>query len=307
MIILDYNGHPVLNERIIVIIGNGFVGSSIFETLIKNYNVDFQSFHLKWSEPVVLLDQLIFFFDLIKTKNPLQIDWIWSAGKAGFYSTEEQTKVEFETFSSVVSLLEDFRCRNNKINSVFHLVSSAGGLYEGQVNVGLNSRPLPLRPYGVLKLEQEEFVRCNFRGDYAIYRLSTVYGAAKKDQRKGLISVLIENTLNCRMTSIDARFDTIRDFVWVEDIAIFIVNKVLDKSNKCNNIYHLVSGKPTTIVEIINTIKKITNNTVLYSFIDKSKNNKQMSFSSKIIPVNWHQSSLESVVRKIYQQMQKQI
>ena len=42
---------------------------------------------------------------------------------------------------------------------LFFLVSSAGGLFEGQRNVGDRSQPSPMRPYGFLKLRQEKLLQ----------------------------------------------------------------------------------------------------------------------------------------------------
>lgn len=304
MVILDYTKHSIINNRIVVVIGNGLVGSAIVESISRVYPTDSKNLPLEWSDIHVFEAQLSSYFKIIIESTPNQIDWLWSAGKSGFYSTIDVTKDEFNIFEIFVKLLKSNKQINSsEIISIFHLVSSAGGLFEGQLDITLKNEPLPLRPYGQLKLMQEELVKSNFVNNSYIYRLSTVYGARKNNQRKGLISVLIENTLFCRMTVIDGLLDTKRDYVWVEDVASFIRDQVFDDLKGVVTPYFLVSSKPTTIIEIFNLVKKITNNTVLFRFNSQMSNSSQMIFSRTIMPMNWKPTSLESSIRKIYKQM----
>src|SRR5256885_1733395 len=82
-------------------------------------------------------------------------------------------------------------------------VGLVGGLFEGQRHIERDSVPEPRRPYGELKLRQEQLlasssaplVRC-------VYRLTSVYGHAHTRRRQGLIPTLVVNGLRHRVSTI---------------------------------------------------------------------------------------------------------
>ena len=304
MVVIEYENHIDQQNRIVFIFGNGLVGSAITLSLGTYSPTNTQSFKIDWSDFNLLKIQILNCFKSIKTCNINQIDWVWSAGKSGFFSTKDQTNEEYVFFKQFV----DFICEENRdcffeIPSYFHLISSAGGLFEGQINISSDSIVTPLRPYGELKLLQEKLIESHFPNSNIIYRLSSVFGVSLNNQRVGLISALIQNTLNCRMTSIQGVYDTKRDYVWVEDVAFFIADKIISGNLKTDSsIFLLASGKPTTIFEIIELIQKITNNKVLCNFDSTFQNSKQIVFLSNTIPENFRRTSIETSIRKIYLQ-----
>ena len=186
---------------------------------------------------------------------------------------------------------------------VFHLTSSAGGIFEGIVNISKDTLPEPKRPYGQLKLAQENLAKDFFPNNTRIYRLSSVFGNSINNQRVGIITALIRNTLTCRMTNIYGSFDTKRDYVWVDDLSNFIIEKIVLNRKSQGSLFFLASGKASSIYEIIELAKKITNVKVMYKLESSTQNNEQIVFSPSVLSEDWKSTSIETAIRIVYQQI----
>lgn len=286
-------------NQAIVIIGLGLVGSGIFNDLRKRLHSSSIDCTIDWSSSVSASQTLSDNLTKNITTSFDKIDWIWSAGKVGFTASEQDSQKEFQLFSCCIQTIKYFQQHyypNSK--HIFHLISSAGGLFEGQRVTSINTLPKPKRPYGILKLDQENLAKETF--SCYVYRLSTIYGYYKKDFRIGLIATLLKNTIYGKITVID-RPQTQRDFVWVEDMADFISQKVLDEfSILSSTVFFIVSGKPTTIYEIIANIQRITNNKVLQNYRFNNCNSETILFPPAIKPKTLRSTSLDVCIRKMY-------
>ena len=305
MLILSYHNGLYLQNRIVVILGNGFIGSSLSQKLMKYGPSEIKKYKIDWSNDEKFDEQIKqSIYHVQKTKNVKQIDWVWSAGKTGFGSSIEETDKEFKLFHSFLEMIKNESLSSlSTIPFVFHLTSSAGGIFEGVVNISKNTLPAPKRPYGQLKLAQENLARELFPNNTRIYRLSSVFGNSINNQRVGIITALIRNTLTCRMTNIYGSFDTKRDYVWVDDLSNFIVDKIVLNSKSEESLFFLASGKASSIFEIIELVKKTTNVKVMYKLEFSTQNNQQIVFSPSVLPKNWKSTSLETALRIVYQQI----
>lgn len=305
MLVLSYHNGLYLQNRIIVILGNGFIGSSLSQKLMKYEPSEIKNYKIDWSNDEKFSEQIKQSIHFIqKTNSVQQIDWIWSAGKTGFGSTTEETDKEFKLFRSFLEMIKNENLISlSSIPFVFHLMSSAGGLFEGVVNISTNTLPEPKRPYGQLKLAQENLAKEYFQNNTHIYRLSSVFGNSINNQRVGIITALIRNTLTCRMTNIYGSFDTKRDYVWVDDLSNFIVEKIVWNTKSEESLFFLASGKASSIYEIIELVKKITNVKVMHTLEFSSQNNQQIVFSPSVLPKNWSSTSIETAIRIVYQQI----
>lgn len=161
-----------------------------------------------------------------RMKNVSRIEAFWCAGRAGFSASEEEMHKEQLSYQAVVSEFE----KEDGIPISFNLLSSAGGLYEGMSGlVNESVSPFPKRAYGAYKLEQEHILQASAIA-FRIYRPTTVYGRAHTGSRKGLVSTLIDNTFNQVSTTIHANPDTLRDYVYVGDVARILVLNALSNS-----------------------------------------------------------------------------
>jgi UDP-glucose 4-epimerase len=306
MVVLTHCETHSSEKRVIIIFGVGLVGSAIVKslTLFEKFSVRKQKSDWRVSDNFQFqLNDLSNSLDVHKLK---QIDWVWSAGNAGFSSKENEVDTEFIFYRIFLEHINRFEEHfGMKGKSFIHLVSSAGGLFEGQRVISRDANPQPKRPYGQLKFRQENLLLDMFHDRYRIYRPSSIFGFYAKGQRVGLITNLIVNTLRSKVTSIYGKIDTQRDYVWCGDVADFIARKVWfnfqSKEDGSNETHFLISAKPTSIFEIIYTIQTITNLKVLQKFDKTFSNSDQIIFSRNIIPEGWSSSSLNTCIRKIYQ------
>jgi len=293
----DYKG----NTYPVVLIGRGLIGTSIEQELIR---ADFlKLLHLKpeWNDEYVISNQLISLIEICTGYNANRVNIIWAAGKAGFEAKNEQTFHELITFQKIVNDLT--LINQKKISIKLHLISSAGGLFEGQCNVNSKSKPYPLRPYGFLKLNQEKTLfdlnDVKRRLNYNIYRLSTVYGYAHEGSRIGLISNLVINSLKNRETIIYGHYNTMRDYLWVEDLAKFIANEILS-DYQLNKVFTLASCMPLSIFQVHRIVEKITNRKCAIRFISNLTNMKHNTCEKNVTPENFRASLIFSNISKIY-------
>ena len=305
MLVLKHTDIHSLDKRIVVIFGVGLVGTAIVKSLALLDKFEISKKKSDWRDLNNFQLQLNDLSNTLDAGNVKRIDWIWSAGKAGFTANENEVDTEFHFYRVFLEQLNELEEKLDiKGKSFIHLVSSAGGLFEGQRVISKDATPLPKRPYGQLKLKQENLLLDKFPNRCRIYRPSSIFGFYAKGRRVGLITNLIINTLRSKVTSIYGKIDTQRDYVWEGDVADFISRKVwLDFNSEqgSSQIHFLVSAKPTSIFEIVYTIQTITNLKVLQKFDKTFSNADQIIFSRSIIPSGWRSSSLNTCIRKIYQ------
>ncbi|MCE7594713.1 SDR family oxidoreductase [Vibrio fluvialis] len=211
----------------VILIGKGLVGNSIYCSLLKLGYVLVDEKKLDWTDPGSITDISCFIDNkLHNLDGGCQLTILWSAGRLGFGATNDEIVTEQSYFENVCLSLSELGF-TGKLKPRFILFSSIGGLFEGQNTISDSSIPAPKRPYGVLKLHQEETAQRVIKNfDVIILRLSSVYGPIRIGSRMGLIQVLILNGLQRRNSMIFGTLDTLRDYVFVDDIARFVVELV---------------------------------------------------------------------------------
>ncbi len=285
---------PYSKSQLVLIIGLGLIGNSVFKILNNYVNCVIGNYNFSWLNPLMqdieLKNMAINFNSILGNKSPFnqysQLDILWCAGKCGFNASEQQTHAELETFRKI-SLFTSTLSANHPHKTIrFHLISSAGGLFEGQKEVNFSNPPVPYRPYGILKLCQENIVLSMPNAiQKIIYRPSSVYGPIQKLGRLGLIPALILNGLSKKVTYISGNLTTLRDYIFVSDVGRFIVSKVLF-SDKLENlsIFFIVSGKPTSILEIKKHIEKKLNRKIYLNFNYTATNDRNITFHQNVLP-----------------------
>jgi UDP-glucose 4-epimerase len=285
-----------------LLFGNGLIGSAIMRSLSRQgqeYSIALPSF---WSQRDARRAQYRKVAEQMAARAKtaeLDIEMIWSAGSGSFASTceallDEQAAFE-DTLHLFVSVAGLGRAR-------YHYFSSAGGLYEGQVQVHPDAKPLPLRPYGEMKLEQEKQLNecaARYGGISRIYRPSTVYGAREFGRRAGLVSHLFWNALRNQATTLESHVDALRVYVWVDDVGAYIARQVLDRQDRTLHTDFLVTAKPTSIHEIANRIRRMLGKTLLLQYSNRSRNDAHITFRPDLMPKGWHPTGLEQGLRAV--------
>lgn len=285
--------------------GVGLIGASINKVLQSKFSLDWQVLPFDWIDPnnqaidIEIIQKKI--INNLSQQPHATFDLVWSAGRAGFAASVNETAMELESFNRVIRMA--IRIADHFPNQVggVHFISSAGGLFIGQRYVTSTSVPIPQNPYGWLKLNQEKLM-ADVLGAYRtyIYRLSTVYGMIRPGQRRGLITALIANGVQNKITYITGKMSTLRDFVAVDDVAHFVVSKLKPINSPTNNVFMLVSGKPSTIQEIQKIVEDEIKHKLYVNFLLNPSNEVDISFAPTIIPNGWQPSSLRHNISLIY-------
>jgi nucleoside-diphosphate-sugar epimerase len=294
----DY-GHLVL------LFGVGLIGRCILQSLARNFVAEFEDVPCDWTDGNAREHQLAALRRRIAggQRRPIGIvDVIWSAGKAGFGANADELLREDAPFDDILQLAADLAECLPSASHRFHMMSSAGGLFEGQRLVDRNSEPRPVRPYGRAKLSQELRARCLPAGiSCSIYRPSSVYGHNRRRGRSGLIAALINGAKTHQTSHIYGNINTLRDYVMAGDIGAFVAAQV-SGSHKPGE-FLLASGKPAAIGEVIHIVERAVARRLYVRFEHLASNADHMSFIPAALPEKWVPTNLETGIRLTASQM----
>jgi len=247
----------------VVLWGSGTVGAAIDQAL-QNRGCTLVSDRTSlWDQPATLTSAALHSLTGKQLTQAAIIHHVFAAGSAGFSSTPQQCNTESNAWNALLDGVcqQQILCSQtaNPPDVQLHLISSAGGLFEGQKNVSSTSAPNPLRAYGHLKLAQEStLVERLGTSRSHIYRLSSVYGTPHPQRRGSLIANLILNSFSHKVTQVTGNLDTLRDYIHAEDVAAFVADKVLDKTISVDGPLLLASGRSTSILEVLRVVEQIT-------------------------------------------------
>lgn len=190
-----------------------------------------------------------------------KIEVIWSAGKTGFNSSQADVDAELLNYNVVLNWLDELQKTHNA-NITVNLISSLGGLFEHEELINAQSIPNPVRVYGHLKLTQENVLARKENLDKRIYRVASAYGHVSNAKRMGLISTLIMNGLNNKCTLLSGSLDTLRDYIWVDDLADYVVADIYSGKH-LSSIQYVASFRSHSIQNIIEKVEFLINKNIL--------------------------------------------
>lgn len=286
-------------HRTVALFGLGLIGQGVLQNLLKKEAPSVARLAFSWDTPSLQDTQLETIGRHIADAAPpspalqKELDIVWSAGRGGFAASEAVFAAEHDTYQRV---LEHFRKPTVSAGFAcvrFHLLSSAGGLFEGQRHVSADSVPRPERPYGFAKLKQESVLKEQFPEFIPfIYRPSSVYGYADEHSRMNLIAALLQQAILQGTATVYGGPSTLRDYVLSDDIGRFIASRVLRAPDKGETCF-LASGKPSSTFEILNQVQQVTQRQIKVRYVLGSDNVRSNSFSPAGLPANWHPTSSE--------------
>ncbi|NDY58149.1 NAD-dependent epimerase/dehydratase family protein [Desulfovibrio sulfodismutans] len=232
--------------------------------------------------------------------GPMRLDIVWSAGQGGFGMDEEQAGRELADFADMLDLAAGLAGRPEQRTVRVHLLSSAGGLFEGQRNVTLSTPPAPKRCYGLLKLRQEELLSQVADADRIVYRPSSVYGFSGPGRRMGLIPTLLANGARYQVSTIYGAPDTLRDYVSVQDAAQFLARQV-DAAQGGSRILLLASARPTSLSEVLSAVETTLKRKIFITYRgDASDNTAHITFSPRALPPDWRPCGIDVGIRTLW-------
>ena len=291
-------------HEVALIFGLGLVGNAIASMVCQRAESEVLDVPFDWRDAAARREQFSRIEAVIDNAPIEKISTVWAAGISGFGSTDEDLEVETSLLAEILDFVAGLRDRFQNADQEFHLISSAGGLFEGIVQCGADATPNPLRPYGVGKLRQEALVRerVDEQTRRRIYRLNSVHGYAPNG-RIGLITALINNGLQGKTTKIFGGLNTLRDYVWSDDIARFVSDCIHMPSPALEEIYLMANGRPVSMYEMITIVEEAIQAQLYLQIDPHPSNSSDMSYLRSALPAGWSPTSLltgvSSVARSI--------
>jgi len=300
MIVINSTSSDDSQRCVVALFGLGLIGREIANACLSRAGTEAIRVPFQWTDRSSRLTDLSHVEAAIHSsaKPGSRVDFVWSAGKAGFMSNDGDTQTELETFREALTLAERVAERQH-VTVTFHLISSAGGLFEGRCDVTRKEKPAPRRPYGRLKLAEEELVTsCRALSAYAVYRVASTYGHLRRGSRAGLVTQLISDGLLRRVTHISGKMATLRDFVFAADVGQYVASKIF-ASERDAGIFFLARTRPACLFEVQHIVER-TMGRKLYVVYSVESNAADITFAPDVSPSDWHPSELQPNVGSIY-------
>lgn len=166
--------------------------------------------------------------------------------------------------------------------------SSGGTIYGPQCDsITEKTLPRPFSPYGITKLATEHFLyyfreRTGIATD--IYRIGNAYGPRQPmDRPQGVIAVWMGKILREANIEIYGCRNTLRDYIYVEDIVYLLTHSLRDLSS--SDTYNLGTGKGVSTFDLLDIYYKVIDEPFTHKVFPrrKSDNTSVILDSSKLI------------------------
>lgn len=312
MIVFQQQPRPSEGPKIVVLFGTGLIGSSVCNSIKRQTGYCSTYFPFDWNCPdqsrrdaAGIFQHLSSILASYSQGNlaASKIAFVWCAGKAGFTATKKNMDDELISYQIVLDLVRKIRENFPGSKIIFHLLSSAGGLFEGQRLIHVKTSPQPKRFYGHLKHVQEQRLT-ELDGEVAknVYRPTSVYGFIGSGQRMGLIPTLIANGIRNKVSTIFGGLSTLRDYVLNEDVGDYIGKKLFHGCAAGHPAFYLLgSGKPSSIYEIRHFVDQVIGRKIYLEFRATAESDNQMdiTINPSALPVDWSPTNVKCGIRLV--------
>lgn len=250
---------------ILVIGGNGFLGSHLVDALVVREHCvtvfDMFSGTSHWaSEGVDIVDgNFLNIADLRRAVHGKQIV-VHMLSTTDPATAENDPIVDIRT--NILGSVELFQiCADEGVEHVY-FASSGGTIYgdRDQEKFSEDDLTLPVSPYGIGKLAIENYMRF-FQRKYGLrstsFRISNPYGTRQNPhKRQGIIPIFLRNILNNMPLTVMGDGTMFRDYIYVKDFANIVATMI--STGPSQPVYNVGSGRGTTVNELVDAMVNVT-------------------------------------------------
>ena len=303
MILLAWEKSRSGSPGVVLLFGSGLIGTAIFSALHRvSTRASAKRFEWSWPLPAAAEEQAIESAALqALTERPgANFYVIWAAGRSGFGSEEREMADELTALNRVVRFTKRIGKSGVSESRTFIHLSSAGGLFEGQVACGTETVPQPLRVYGYGKLSQEQIIRADTElGHRIILRPSSVYGYVR-GARRGIVATLIASSAQHSTSTIFGSLSTLRDYIYAPDIGRFVAKRLLKLSpfeyDVSVETCLLASARPASLFEIVRLVEAGLGRGLEIRIDPRPENARNNTFLQSALPADFQPTSLHEGV-----------
>jgi UDP-glucose 4-epimerase len=192
---------------------------------------------------------------------------LWAAGASVIASGSTGVDDELDALGALLAAVAE--APPGGPGAVF-LASSAGGVYAGSADPPFTREtvPVPISPYGRLKLAQEELATdlLDGRVPLVIGRLSNLYGPGHNTEKgQGLIPLLCRACVRRVPLNLYVSMDTLRDYLYVDDAADLVwraTRPAVGQSPPAVRTEVVASGRAVSVAEVVATIQTVAHRRV---------------------------------------------
>lgn len=250
-----------------VIGSGGLLGSALCRNLQRNGTELFApECRFAWGDAGELCQQFEKAVSGFAEETARADDWeiYWAAGLGTMGSAAETLTPETRAIAQFLQLVDAQPCLKLKLGTLA-FISSAGAIYAGTKDAVITEKtaPAPTTAYAREKLIQEglvsHFATASGGVNALIARVSTVYGHGQSSgKQQGLLTHMARRILRNQPIQIYVPYDTIRDYIAVDDAAAAMVQAARTVDNERTvTIRIIASERPTTIAEIVSIFRRI--------------------------------------------------
>ena len=249
-------------KKVLIIGGNGFIGNNLAMELTKQNTLDVYSFDLNIPRETVEGVKYIkgdFFDDHVLKEAVRDKDLIIHSistvnpGNSNQKSMQGSGRDFIQTVKLCGMLIEQ------KSSMIF--LSSGGTVYGVQETQPIKETalPVPINHYGSVKLCIENVIRTfntQLHTKMRIVRIANPYGPGQ-DYHKGVgfVDAAIKKTISGEPLEIWGDGETIRDYVYIEDVCKMICSLIFYDGDE--EVFNLSTGKGVSQNDIIRELKEL--------------------------------------------------
>ncbi len=286
----------ISNKNILITGGAGFIGSHLFETLIKHNNYitiidNFDGYYSGKEENFNYItnkfknkvDFKLIRGDLLdnstynKIKTDYEIIFHLAAQPGVRYSIEHAPEITHNNITSTVNIFE--YAKENDINKV--VIASSSSVYGNPNYTPVDEKhpKNPISPYAVSKLCCEEYAHYYFR-EYGLpvtsLRFYTVFGPRGRPDmaiRKFFNLILQEKPIN-----VYGDGKQLRDFTYVSNIVNGLI-LAAEKDESSGKSFNLGCSDPISVNELIDKMYNIAGKSKKVNYTEKRKGDVKVTHS----------------------------
>ena len=251
-------------KNVLILGGQGFIGCNLTEKLLKeNFKIKIFEKYINENKKIEGCEYIQGDFQDIEKYPEIfeDVDIVYHLISTTI-PNKDFAKIQFDIETNLIPTVKLLGLALEKGVKKVIFTSSGGTIYgeQNEPSFKENSPKFPICAYGINKLAIENYFYMFYKLyglDYTVLRLSNPFGKKHFSKSQGVINVFIDKILNNEDIEIWGDGTVARDYIYIDDVVEALYKAIYNNSEE--KIFNISSGKATSLNEILNILKKISN------------------------------------------------